>query len=569
MANFLENFGLGHLYEDDDTMNGLLLITARDGKCLKGYYDIPSLWYKFGDFEPVIRTSPKEDGEGYEITGFDTHCTGNTVWDVCISEGDVDYDDPMRKRILVKSKEDGSGVCAVDVMHPDILPSYMPGEEIKMQVVAFPIQIDYLATEEEYDKLCPKNKFGNSFGLAEGSIFPLGLFTNSAPDKKPEEIEDEVWSHVIIRGRVKFFRECYVQFGESRWPIVRTVIDTHFGELELIHTYEQVKEEQRDNLKKDAIVTGIFEISGDPAIYEYKDGIVKDEENSLRALRQALCLGHAERLQTILKADAVYTAGDGTEYRGCDEIIQRLNYVHEHLKEDDTDVHARFAVLEEQKTDDSLPYQSGKRCMVLSYGKAQDAEAIVFIEMENGEITKIILSSDSRYVFRIDKPLGEIHLLDEIKIPESFAEPMLSRAIYHQLIAFDERETILSEGEENNYIRNAERMYEDISRTGFVPEIYEYMFGYLFAKAVEKRISQSRHIGFYPEDIYEKRFTSDLTEEWDDKIQIAIDLGKQFYKDFCFFHPVDSEEDETYKEDMVKALVLTQKLGERFQIERL
>lgn len=57
-----------------------------------------------------------------------------------------------------------------------------------------------------------------------------------------------------------------------------------------------------------AVVSGICIISGDVALYEYENGIVKDLEHNLRALRYSFVHGEAERLYSILAENAVYYA---------------------------------------------------------------------------------------------------------------------------------------------------------------------------------------------------------------------------------------------------------------------
>ena len=61
----------------------------------------------------------------------------------------------------------------------------------------------------------------------------------------------------------------------------RVMIDTEFGELEIAHTSDQVSEEELPLIKAGATVFGAFMVYGDCAIYEYENGIVKDEEHDL------------------------------------------------------------------------------------------------------------------------------------------------------------------------------------------------------------------------------------------------------------------------------------------------
>ena len=77
-----------------------------------------------------------------------------------------------------------------------------------------------------------------------------------------------------------------MEFGKEKHnAYIRCIIGTQYGDLELVHTIDQVAEEQRCNIKAGAIVSGAFVLSGDAAIYEYEKGMVLDAEHDLRLLR--------------------------------------------------------------------------------------------------------------------------------------------------------------------------------------------------------------------------------------------------------------------------------------------
>lgn len=51
-----------------------------------------------------------------------------------------------------------------------------------------------------------------------------------------------------------------------------------------------------------------------------------------------------------------------------------------------------------------MEYPVGTRCIVLADGDADDYESIAFMTMDdNGMITKIKISTDGRYHFKIDE----------------------------------------------------------------------------------------------------------------------------------------------------------------------
>lgn len=54
-----------------------------------------------------------------------------------------------------------------------------------------------------------------------------------------------------------------------------------------------------------------------------------------------------------------------------------------------------------------MPYGTGKRCVILSEGKQDVYNAIVFIDQDEGcHITKMTISRNSRYHFQIDEPIA-------------------------------------------------------------------------------------------------------------------------------------------------------------------
>ena len=56
-----------------------------------------------------------------------------------------------------------------------------------------------------------------------------------------------------------------------------------------------------------------------------------------------------------------------------------------------------------------------------------------------------------------------------------------------------------------------------------------------------------------------------LKPEQNEKIVAAMELGKQFAKDFAFFHPFDEPHDVEYDADLLKALIVVQQLGKLYE----
>ncbi len=78
------------------------------------------------------------------------------------------------------------------------------------------------------------------------------------------------------------------------------------------------------------------------------------------------------------------------------------------------------------KVNDAQLYQNGKRCIVLAYDSENAYEAIVFIETdEKGLITKLTITSESRYTFIVDKKPEDKRPEHQWKIPDSPIEPII------------------------------------------------------------------------------------------------------------------------------------------------
>ena len=136
-----------------------------------------------------------------------------------------------------------------------------------------------------------------------------------------------------------------------------------YGELEFDHSFDQVPEDLRDNIKVGSIISGVCMISADAAIGEYENGIVKDFDHDLRLVRFTLAKGETERLRSVLTADSVYeTDTSGNSCCGADEIIDRLTYACENHE---GKYIAHLAEITEL-AGFGLEYPVGTKCIVLA-----------------------------------------------------------------------------------------------------------------------------------------------------------------------------------------------------------
>ena len=406
MANFMEHLGLDFLVETEDQVRGLWGYIAQEGKAITGYYGYPYLNQHFGDAQLILRTIRNDEEKRIEVVGMDTHSSGNCVWEVYLSDMNITRKDAdiMERRCVVKRKSDGGGMAVVNIVNADVLPSFDEGTELKLQMIAFPAFIEYFKDEDEYADAQPESRSGKKLLLSDGTMMPTGLIRNRDPESDEFESNENLDDLMLIRGTVKkLYHGVFALGDEKHNAYLRCIIGTEHGDLEIVHTIDEVKEEQRDNIRVGATVNGVFTLSGDAAIYEYDQGIVLDEPNDLLILRSTFAGADAERIRYVFAEDAVYLAEyNGTTYSGRDAIIDRLKFV---AKEANDKYFAHLATITSvDDGDEALPYKAGTRCIVLASGEENNYESIAFVEInDDGRISKLVTSSNSRYHFRVDE----------------------------------------------------------------------------------------------------------------------------------------------------------------------
>lgn len=577
MANFLEHLGLEFLMETEEAVHGLFGYIAQNGKPITGYYGFPYLNQHFGNAQLILRTIRNEEEKRFEVVGMDTHSSGKCIWEVCLSDMDIarKHADVMERRCVVKRKSDGGGMAVVNIVNADVLPSFEEDEVVKLQMIAFPASIEYFADEDAYTEAQPESSGGKKWLLSDGTMLPAGLMRNRDPESDEFESDEDLDDLMLIRGTVKaLYHGAFELGGEKHDTYLRCIIGTEHGELEIVHTVGEVKEEQRGNIRVGATVSGVFTLSGDAAIYEYEQGMVLNEANDLAILRATFAGADPGRIRLVFAEDATYLVEyNHTSYHGRDAIVERLKYVAEsgvrHFAYPAT-------IISVDKGDEPLPYDVGRRCIVIAYGEERSFETVAFADIdENGRIARLVTSENGRYHFRIDeKPRPETPF-DEIELPESAIEPMLLRARFHGII--DEKvtaEDILDDVEDAAmYQQNIDRMLSAMPE-GEEAQTLGNLFGYLFAKAMEAAfverqcadVFQERLIVSYtPENVWNGTINTHRKPEQGEKFAEAMKLGRQFAKDFVFLHPAGMPHDDTYDADLRKALFVVQQLGKRYE----
>ena len=226
-----------------------------------------------------------------------------------------------------------------------------------------------------------------------------------------------------------------------------------------------------------------------------------------------------------------------------------------------------------------MEYPVGTRCIVLANGEAEDNyESIAFINVDdNGMISRIKISTDSRYHFRIDRPEKVQTPLDDIKVPDSVFEPIILRAKFHGIIDHEIEESYVTENIADYYSleQNAQRMLEALQE-GPQPDAekaFANIFGYLFAKAIEQTVNEDKNTGEYntrltasfrPGEAFAGEISSTLSPEEHAVLVKAMKLGTQFYNDFKAYIQMTDAGEEQFVELFKQAAVVVQRLGQMY-----
>lgn len=403
MANRLENFGLEMWKEDEESIRNFIMYNAKEGKPITGYYDAPYFFHPMGSVEFWVKTEQDEEGH-LNIVGFDSHGGNRCIWEMEHTGIDLTPEDASKMDHIAMFKKDApeqNGFVPIDVITADVLPSMMEGDKMAMQMIALPLEINYYADVDAFEAAQPEDKDGKKWMIASGSLIPVSFLFNHSTERYEQGKDYESDRYVQFTATVKkIYNGIYEMEGKEYRTYIRCYADTVFGELEFSHTLNQVPEELQENIKVGAVISGTCILCGDVAIRGYENGVVKDFDHDLRLLRYSMGKGDPERLAKVLAPDVVYeTDTSGKRYHGPREIIERFHYIHENREQEYQTYLATISTLDEPE----LEYPVGTRCIVLQDRESQHCESIAFINVnEDGMITRIKVSTDGRYHFKID-----------------------------------------------------------------------------------------------------------------------------------------------------------------------
>ncbi|MBP3371298.1 MAG: hypothetical protein J6L88_02105 [Clostridia bacterium] len=576
MALAFENYGLNLFADEQEHFEELMHLTTRAGKPLIGYHGTPYFFLPMGGVE--FWEGVEKDGDGNLFAAsFHTHCGNKCIWNMSPIGIDITPKNTsnMERVAMFCDAKTQTGMVPIEVITADVLPSYIPDDEIKMQVVAIPLALEYHADEDAYEQSLPRDENGDRWGLKLGTLNAFEFLKNHAPEQYEQGKEYPSDHYVHFAAVVKSLRHGIFEMGDEQLKtFIRCFVDTQFGELEFDHTLEQVPEEQRKNIKVGSVITGVCVLSADVAIGDYENGIVKDFDHNLRLIASVITEGDAERMISILIADAIYETDSYQQtYTGVQAIVDRFMFVHEHR---DKSYEAYYATIT-QTEDVCLEYPVGTRCIVLKSEDEDGYESIVFLTVnEEGMVTKIKVCTDTRYRFQVDKP-RQASVLDDYEFPNSIEDAIVLRAKLYGMIDEDE-ESVFAEEMTTTHVQLEENVQNMLDALQAEPQedaekALMNILGYLFAKAMEceanntaaqKDYSTKLLASYAVQDAFQGTISSTLCEEDHQKLEKAMELGRRFFLDFKIQLQMTEPQENQFMPLFKRTAVLIQCLGQAY-----
>ena len=378
MSGRIENLGLEVLAHNEQEAATIISSVVVEGKTVQGYYNKPYINKTFKDVEFIIRTDHNDIDGKNEIAGIDVHCAGGCVWDAEILEDlTLAESGETEKRILVKDIGNKSGMAVVNIIKSDVLPTYQRGAKIKMQVAAFPTSLEIIESKED-DKV--------------EYIFPTVLEKNI--DESGHFNKSDIEEINIVKGHIHRMRYGRFEFnGELHKPFVILTVGTQFGELDLAVSHNTIKEIGAEKFVEGATVSAEAVLTGDVAIYEYEQGMIRDEEYDLKAIAYALAEGGSERIKKILSDECIYESTEGGwQEIGALQVVRRINDISSTLR---GTISTRIAEISAKTDEDAI-----NKCIVIEY--RDGSRSLVFVEYDlNKKIKSITVKNSSDFEFKI------------------------------------------------------------------------------------------------------------------------------------------------------------------------
>lgn len=385
----VDNFGLSSLRSDPELLQKFIAYSHTTGRVIRGYGKTRFISRGFGDFDVLLQVGETENGKS-EIEDF--HLQGNTpnVWKMRYTGIDLTQKERESGDCIFVFRREGENASflPIHILTPQIIPGFIEGELYQIQVCGIPNTIQYFSNEEECDKVHSTEWKGKRMSFACDRLYPLPLVTKQSVSTGNEAHDAAIENaYVVFKGTVKkLFKGMMKDDDKEECTFIWCVIETQFGEIRLCHTYSQLDESSKENIKVGAVAMGTCLISGDVAIYDYSDGIQMDLRHHLMLFRSVFTEGRPERLAAILDKNAVYESPIHREdkaseqqkvFRGAKEILEMF----ERILKIGVSCKCEMAITSE-----------GVECLSLAYHGV--VETLAFLDLdEKGFVTHIRLEA--------------------------------------------------------------------------------------------------------------------------------------------------------------------------------
>ena len=397
MTLYLRNFGLID-WEDEAKCLALMRYVCEHGKVFRGYR-CNYLYKNIGAAEMIVTVIDENNSGDNRVIGFNNHKMGNCFWNLRVTAIGLfgrDEMNPYSFRVIF-SDLDGNSLLPINLIHADVIPSYIENDIVCMQVTAFPTFIDYYVDEDSSKAARNSGTIMGKKLIAGKGIFPGGLFSDDEENK----------DLVLLVGEVLEVEKRKININGNEVVFWDASVETPYGPIELAHTVDIVSDEQRHLVCRGSYVVAGCILSGDVAVGEYQGGAIYDEENCLRLIRSCMVHGDFDRLYNAMATDCVYLSPCAIS-KGREETIARLQNAFDKIKDKGVDHYtfsATVGAIEEGRIA-GAKYFTGKRCIALSSETPDGYYGWMFVTTnDEGRITEIeTVSGESNiYSVRLDK----------------------------------------------------------------------------------------------------------------------------------------------------------------------
>jgi len=252
-----EHFGINQLLENDG-LSAFYRFALKQGVHDVGSSGMIYAECQFKAMQMIVGYRSTNEAK-YDLRSIHLHAFGHCIWNPVVMG-------PLKSNNIENNivryaftRDDGMGVAVVHLLKFDTLPSICRGDHLKMQMVAFPEFLGYYEDEKAYVQ-----KEQDHFIIGDGAVAQVQTFYPAEPDYIYEGEEARLEDLLFIRGTVLESVAGYVGVKEVEedYPFVKTTISTRFGPLDIIHSFDEVSEEQYELMKPGSIVAGVFKLQG-------------------------------------------------------------------------------------------------------------------------------------------------------------------------------------------------------------------------------------------------------------------------------------------------------------------